>query len=130
MTRERRRVEEEAEATGDRERHVVQRRAIGHPLDGLVIGEEVVAERVARDGQGRSHPAGERQHGEDRQRGPRQPGEGVAVHHTGSVAPRWLRRWMSGIRNRSHATRTARRGPARIRDPRLSNQRIGTMAIR
>ena len=32
--------------------------------------------------------AGERQHGEDRQRGPRQPGEGVAIHHTRSVALR------------------------------------------
>ena len=40
------------------------------------------------------------------------------------------RRCNKGIRNRSQATRKLRPRLARIRDPRLSNQRIGTIAIR
>ncbi len=62
--------------------------AVRDSFDGRVIGQEVVAERVSGHGKGCRDPAREREQGQDRQRGARQPGDDVAVHHTRSVALR------------------------------------------
>ena len=50
-------------------------------------------------------------------------------HPSAGFVARPIRRWSSGIRNRSHATRAASDGRARIREPRRSAQVIGTIAI-
>ena len=71
-----RRVEEEPEATGLGERHVVERRAVRPPArwPGDRPGSRSRACRPATASVGPS--ADERQHGEDRQSGPRQPDRG------------------------------------------------------
>ena len=130
--RERRRVVEQPEAAGRLEAHVVQRLAVEQPDRGLVVGQEVEAERPGLLGRPDDQPDERREHeqGDDRQRRPAEPAPGRSVGHDADVAPRPLRRWMSGIRNRSQATRSASPGLARIREPRRSYQRIGTIASR
>ena len=127
---ERRWVVEKAEPTGLREGHVIELLAVEEPDGGLVICEEVVPERVARERQSRTEARNERQDRDDRERRARESRDSLAVHHALSVALRRLPRCMSGMRNRSQATRSASPGRARMRDPRLSNQRIGTIASR
>ena len=58
------------------------------------------------------------------------PAKRGRIHQAPSAARRRLPRCKNGIRKRSHATRTASGALARIRDPRLSNHRIGTIATR
>ncbi len=69
------------------------------------------------EGQQGGTPARKREH-------PPRPG-----HWPGPVR-RGTRRWISGARNRSQATRRARPGRVRIREPLLSAHRMGTIAIR
>ena len=141
---ERRRVVEQPEAAGRLERGVVRGLPREHPLGGRVVGEEVVAQRRAGDGDRRRD---EEHHEADGERRHEPPG-GALVHgcviparHAGQAAAwscesearalaRFTSRWMSGIRNRSHATRMARPRPGCMREPRRSAQRIGTTTER
>ncbi len=127
---ERRRVIEQPERAARLEREVVDRLAVEQAGRRLVIGEEVVAACVAGDGKGGPDGDRERQARDDRQRRPSQWAEAPIPGHAARSGPRPRPRWMSGIRNRSQATRMARPGRARIREPRRSYQWIGTIAIR
>ena len=111
-------------------RLVEERLALQQATGRADIGAVVVAERVTRSGQRRPHADGEHDDGDDRQRGPRERHRAGLVHQARSVAPRRAPRWSNGILNRSQATRAASPGDARILEPRLSYQRMGTTAIR
>ena len=129
--RERRRVVEQPEPAGLRVRHVVERLPGEHPRGGLVVGQEVEAEGVPGGGQGQPDAQQQRQHRDDGQGRATETDRGVGPHRPSarsSIRP--LRRWSSGMRNRSQATRTASGIDARMREPRLSNQRMGTTATR
>ncbi len=127
-----RRVVEQAEPTGRRVAHVVQRLAVQQADGRLVIGEEVEAERVGRDRSPdrQTDDGHEHEDGDDRERRPAETAQRRCVHHVRCAPLRPLPRWMSGIRKRSQATRMASPGRARIRDPRRSYQRMGTIASR
>ena len=127
---ERRRVVEEPEAATRLEGQVVDRCACQHASRRLVVGEEVEAEGVAGGGDRRPDDRTEDEDRDDRQCRSGQASRLERSGHEDRRAPRPSARWISGIRNRSHATRTARPGRARIREPRRSSQRIGTIAIR
>ena len=132
---ERRRVVEQPEPARRLERHVVGGLPVEHPRRGRVVGEEVVAQRVARDGERQRDPAGEhedrdqRQQPRERRPDPRRSCRATRRQPAGwsvdRAAARRTSRWTSGIRNRSQATRIASRRPGCIREPRRSAQRIG-----
>ena len=62
-------------------------------------------------------------------RAPGGPRARVRHHPSAGFVARPIRRWRSGIRKRSQATRAASDGRARIREPRRSAHVIGTIAI-
>ena len=130
--RERRRVVEEPEAAARLELRSYTRLAVragGRPPG----GRRGSRTRACRRRRARVAPtaAAEDEDRDDRQGRPGQAAASSSAAVTWSRrAPRPSARWISGIRKRSQATRRARPGRARIREPRRSYQRIGTIASR
>ena len=108
------------------------RRAAGRRADAgpLRVGQEVEPERLAGASTGSAPTSEAKTHDRDDRAAPAEPAPRSVGAASGRAGPGGRRRWISGIRNRSHATRSARPGRARIREPRRSSQWIGTIAIR
>ncbi len=129
--RERRRVIEQPEPARLGVGHVVQRLPGEDARRRLVIGKEVEPERRAGNGQGQADPEDQRQDRDDGERRATEVGDPLARHRPSACSStRPPRRCSRGIRNRSQATRSASGIDGRIREPRLSYQRIGTTAVR
>ena len=123
---ERRRIQEQAKPADHVDRRVVQRPTGNQSINRQVVRPIVVAER-ARSGrrlEDQDHP---------RHRSAQRDGiDGAEEQDPQAGGHRRFRtdRCSSGMRKRSQATRRARPTRGRMRDPRTSSQRTGTIAMR